>query len=61
MVTKEDVDKAYADACVASKAALYVAYADSEEYCRQVVAADAASDEAWDKYRKLKEAFENGN
>jgi L-asparaginase II len=50
MVTKEEVDKARADYAVAIK----VADAAAE-------ATEAVVDATWDKYTKLKEAFENDN
>jgi len=51
-VTKEDVGKAYA----AAKAAEAVLAAAGDA---AVDVADAAADKAWDKYIKLREAFEN--
>ena len=53
MVTKEDVDKAWAAweaAWCAAKAA----------YAAKAAKASAAEEEAWDKYVQLKEEYDNG-
>jgi len=54
MVTKEQVEKAKA---IYAKAA----DADTIAAAATIEAAIAAADEAWDKYLKLKQEFENGN
>ena len=50
MVTKEDVDKAEAEWEAVESKTQYV-----------VTKAESAANAAWDKYIKLKEAFENAN
>jgi hypothetical protein len=54
VVTKEEVDKARA---IYAKAA----DADTIAAAATIEAAIAAADEAWDKYRKLKREYEDGN
>ena len=56
MVTKEEVDKAYAEwqaAYNAADDAAHAAYAAADD------AAEAATKPAWDKYRKLQWEYDN--
>jgi len=58
MVTKEEVERAKAAAVAAYDAAVAAYDAADAAYDADTV---EAADAAFDKYRKLKEAFENGN